>query len=317
MSLLADEEGYVTDELIARHVARAKGGFGLIDVEATGVNARKSPKLLRISDDKFIPGLKKMTDAVHEYGCKFFMELYHPGNQGISEINGGILLTPSGIQSKLTMEPVRAMTLDEIEDLIDRFISGAVRCQKAGIDGVLVHGAHGYLLNQFLSPYTNKRDDEYGGSVEGRARMAVKIIEGIKEACGADYPVGIRLTANEYLDYNGQDPEEGITLELTRKYVKLFEAAGVDLIDISSGNYETMNTAWEPVGFEQGWKLFSSAAMCFRLRRIGIRYSTGCGMFEIVFFSLHSVINSGFVVAKSLNPGNNNAPLQYGHPLPR
>jgi thioredoxin reductase len=164
------------------------------------------------------------------------------------------MFAPSEIPCGLTRQPVTAMTEEEIAGMVTKFVEGAVRCQKAGVDGVLIHAAHGYLINQFLSPYTNHRADRYGGSVENRARFALEIIRGIRSACGPDYPVGIRISACEYLDYIGLPREQGITLELAREYAKMFQAAGVDLLDVSSGIYETMNTAWEPVGFSQGWK---------------------------------------------------------------
>lgn len=255
---LSELNGEVSKEDIAFYEARAKGGVGLIMSEAISVDSvtgRANPRNMCIDQDSQIPGYKALADAVHKYDCKYFVELYHPGRQGSSELNGNRkMFAPSEVECGLTHQPVTAMTKEEIDYMVDKYVSGAVRCQKAGIDGVLIHGAHGYLINEFLSPYTNHRTDEYGGSPENMARFAVEIIQGIRKACGPDYPIGIRFSACEYLDYIGLPREKGITLELSKQYAKMFEAAGVDLLDVSSGIYETMNTAWEPTGFDQGWK---------------------------------------------------------------
>lgn len=255
---LSELNGDVSPAEIAYYEARAKGGIGLIMTECVSIDSktgRANPRNMCIDRDEQIPGYQKLAEAVHRHGAKIFLELYHPGRQGVSDFNGGMkMYAPSAIECNCVHQPVQAMTTEMIQDVIQRFIDGAVRTQKAGIDGVLIHGAHGYLVNQFLSPYTNKRTDAYGGSVENRARFALEIIRGIRAACGPDFPIGIRFSANEYLDYIGLPQEAGITLELSKQYCKLFEEAGVDLLDVSSGIYETMNTAWEPTGFEQGWK---------------------------------------------------------------
>ncbi len=255
---LSELDGSVSEADIAFYTERAKGGVGLIMSEATSVDSvtgRANPRNLCIDRDELIPGYRKLTDSLHKYNCAFFVELYHPGRQGDSELNGGRkMFAPSEIECKLTRQPVTAMTKDEIQYIERKFTDGAVRCLKAGVDGVLIHAAHGYLINQFLSPYTNKRDDEYGGTPENRARFALEIIRGIRENCGPGYPIGIRISACEYLDYAGLSRDEGITPDLAKIYAKMFEEAGVDLLDVSSGIYETMNTAWEPTGFDQGWK---------------------------------------------------------------
>jgi 2,4-dienoyl-CoA reductase-like NADH-dependent reductase (Old Yellow Enzyme family)/thioredoxin reductase len=255
---LSELNGEVSPEDIAFYVERAKGGVGLIMSEAVSVDSvtgRANPRNLCIDSDTQIPGYRKLTESLHAYGCAFFVELYHPGRQGLSVLNGNRkMFAPSAIECGVMHQPVTAMTLEEIRNMIRKYVDGAVRCQKAGVDGVMIHGAHGYLINEFLSPYTNHRTDQYGGSAENRARFALDIITGIRKACGLDYPMGIRFSACEYLDYIGLKREEGITLELSKQYAKMFEAAGVDLIDVSAGIYETMNTAWEPAGFDQGWK---------------------------------------------------------------
>ena len=134
------------------------------------------------------------------------------------------------------------------------FISGAKRLKEAGVDAVELHGAHGYLIGQFLSPYTNLRTDEYGGNFENRMRFLDEIIDGIRKECGEDYPIIVRYSVDEHMDYAGH-PECGLHLQDGVEIAKHLEAKGVDALDVSAGIYETMNVAWEPVGFDQGWKM--------------------------------------------------------------
>lgn len=255
---LSKLNGEVSEEDIAFYRARAQGGVGLIMSEAVSVDSltgRANSRNLCIDQDSQIPGYRRLVQELHPYNCRFFVELYHPGRQGDSVLNGGkAMLAPSAIPCSLVRQPVVEMTQEQIQDMVQKFIDGARRCQEAGVDGVLLHAAHGYLINQFLSPYTNHRQDAYGGSPENCARFALEILRGIRKICGPDYPIALRMSACEYLDYIGLPQERGITLPLAVQYARMFQDAGVDLLDISSGIYETMNTAWEPTGFDQGWK---------------------------------------------------------------
>lgn len=257
---LASLDGSCNQAVIEFYAARARGGVGLIMTEATSVDSktgRANKHNLCVDDPSFLQGYAKLADAIHEYDSVIFVELYHPGRQGISACNGDRpMMAPSAVECKLVHQPVAEMTQEQIDYVIKRFVEGAVLCKNAGIDGVVLHAAHGYLIGQFLSPYTNKRNDQYGGSLENRARFALEIVQGIKDTCGDDYPIVVRMSADEFLDYAGIERTEGITPELSKEYAKMFEAAGVAAIDVSSGIYETMNTAWEPVGFDQGWKAY-------------------------------------------------------------
>ena len=252
----AELDGNASARDAAFYARRGQGGCGLVLTEICsvmdGAGRGDARNLLLDTDDK-IPSFRAMVDAVHKTGAKFGLEIYHPGCQGTPGLApDGILVSPSGQESKLTHAPTRALTHDEVLEVIDAFIAAGVRAQKAGFDAVELHCAHGYLLCQFLSPYTNHRDDEFGGSTEGRAEIVRRIIRGIRERTSPDFPILVRLTADEYLRMVGID--DGITLPLAVEYCRLFEAWGVDALDISAGNYETMNWAWEPVGFDEGWK---------------------------------------------------------------
>ncbi|MCR5641378.1 MAG: NAD(P)/FAD-dependent oxidoreductase [Lachnospiraceae bacterium] len=251
----AELDGSVSQRDIDFYVERAKGGCGIVMTEVASINSktgRGNARNLCTDDDRFIPGYKKMADGVHAYGSLLFVELYHPGCQGIAPLNGGSMASPSGQESELIHMPSHAMTLEEIHATVQDFVDSAVRMQKAGVDGVVLHAAHGYLLCEFISSYTNHRTDAYGGSIENRVRIIKEIVEGIRKECG-DYPIIVRFSADEYMREIGKDG--GMVLEDAVEMAKLFESYGVDALDVSAGNYETMNWAWEPTGFDEGWKM--------------------------------------------------------------
>jgi 2,4-dienoyl-CoA reductase-like NADH-dependent reductase (Old Yellow Enzyme family) len=172
---LAELDGTPGDEMIAYYAARAEGGAGLVIPEITRVNDVHGAGMLRqlsVSQDRNIEPLSRLAAAIHAKDSKIFIQLHHPGREGVSALIGGQpVVSASDIPCKVSKQPTRALTTDEVKELIGQFIAGAARVQKAGCDGVELHCAHGYLLQQFLSPYTNKRTDEYGGSFENRARI--------------------------------------------------------------------------------------------------------------------------------------------------
>ncbi|WP_406543134.1 NAD(P)-binding protein [Clostridium ljungdahlii] len=255
---LAEADGSVSESDIAFYGERAKGGVGLVITECACINlkiGKGNCHQIAVDDDKYIEGLKRMADEIHKYGSVIAVQIYHPGRQGIAVINGNTSMqAPSVTECQVVHQPTHEMTKEEIKDTIHRFIQGAKRLQKAGIDAVELHGAHGYMIGQFLSPYTNKRTDEYGGSFENRMRFLDEIIAGVRKECGSSYPIIVRYSADECMGYAGY-PELGIHLDEGVKIAKHLEAQGVDALDVSCGIYETMNTSWEPVGFDQGWKI--------------------------------------------------------------
>lgn len=255
---LANPDGTVSEADLAFYGARAKGGVGLIITECACVDfatGKGNLKQLAVDDDKYIEGLKRLADEVHQYGAKIAVQIYHPGRQGIAAVNQvESMKSASKTECQCVHQPTHEMDMDEIQDMISRFAKGAGRIKKAGIDAVELHGAHGYLIGQFLSPYTNKRTDRYGGSFENRMRFLDEIIDAVRRECGEDYPILVRYSVDEHMEYAGQ-PDDGIHLEEGIKIARHLEAKGVDALDVSAGIYETMNTAWEPVGFAQGWKV--------------------------------------------------------------
>jgi 2,4-dienoyl-CoA reductase-like NADH-dependent reductase (Old Yellow Enzyme family)/NADPH-dependent 2,4-dienoyl-CoA reductase/sulfur reductase-like enzyme len=254
---LANLDGTPSDDMITYYEERAIGGAGIIIPEITRVNDIHGAGLLRqlsVTKDKHIEPLAKLAEAVHKHGSKIFIQLHHPGRETVSALLGGApVVAPSAIPCKTVKQETRALTTEEIKQLIQQFIDGAVRVKKAGCDGVELHAAHGYLLQQFLSPYTNKRDDEYGGSFENRLRIVTEIIAGIKEMCGPDFPVGVRLSVEEFLDKTGVT-EDYIHAQDGIKIAMALEAAGMDFVDASCGLYETGMTCVEPISFPQGWR---------------------------------------------------------------
>lgn len=254
---LANMDGTPSDEMIAFYAARAEGGAGLIIPEITRVNDVTGAGMMRqlsVTSDRNIEPLSKLAAVIHSKGSKIFIQLHHPGREGVSSLIGGQpVVSASAIPCKVSKQETRALTTEEVKELIGQFIAGAVRVQKAGCDGVELHAAHGYLLQQFLSPYTNKRTDEYGGSFENRLRMITEIITGIRGACGPDFPIGVRLTVEEFLDKTGVS-EDYIHIQDGVKIAMALEKRGIDFIDVSAGLYETGSVCVEPVSFPQGWR---------------------------------------------------------------
>ncbi|MDR2197507.1 MAG: NAD(P)/FAD-dependent oxidoreductase [Coriobacteriales bacterium] len=261
---MAAPDGEASDIDIAFYAERAKGGVGLVITECLTIDhehGKGNFGQMSADNDRFIPGLTRLADAVHAHGSLIVGQIYHPGRQGIAEMNGlESMPSASATECQAVHQPTHEMSTSEIDEMVARFAAAARRLKDAGFDAVELHGAHGYLINQFLSPYTNKRTDEYGGTLENRMRFLAEIIAAIKVSCGADYPILVRLSVDEHLDYVGL-PQEGIHLPEGVQMSVRCEELGIAALDISSGIYETMNTAWEPVGFDEGWKIDGPAAV--------------------------------------------------------
>jgi 2,4-dienoyl-CoA reductase-like NADH-dependent reductase (Old Yellow Enzyme family)/thioredoxin reductase len=260
---LANPDGTVSDAMIAYYEERAKGGAGLIITEVTMVNGehgRHNPHQLAAFGDNHIEGLGRLAAAVHRHGAKIFVQLYHPGNQTFCALIGQPVLTPSGVISRVLEQEARVMTADEIKSLVGQFADAAARAKTAGIDGVELHAAHGYLLNEFLSPYTNRRTDEYGGSLENRARIVRDSIVAIRQRLGRKYPVILRISVDEFLHMTDIG-NNGLVLADGLKTAAYLEAFGIDAVSVSSGIYDTQNVAWEPTSYKQGWKLYLAEAV--------------------------------------------------------
>lgn len=226
----ASFNGKVTERLIRYYQERAKGGVGLITIEATAVSREGIgwKNNLSVYNDRYIPGLKKLTEALHKYRAKAALEIFHTGSKAPVAITGQQPIAPSAVYQSGGIVP-RELEVQEIKELVKKFGAAAKRVKTAGFDIVNIHMAHGYLINQFLSPLTNRRTDAYGGSAERRARFSVEIIKEVRKQVGDDFPIFCRLTAEEGMGDVGIDVNESM------KIVLILEDAGADVIDISGG----------------------------------------------------------------------------------
>lgn len=228
---LCDGDGFVTDRLISYYCERIKGGVGYVTIENTTIDiaGRINDGMLCIYEDRFMPGIKKLVNEIHQLGGKVVIQLSHGGREALKYYTGLDPVAPSPIASPLTRQTPRKLTIDEIHELVKKFAAGAKRVFDAGADGIEVHMAHGYLVNQFLSPEANIRHDEYGGNTENRTRFAVEIVRAIRQEVPEDFPVICRISGDEYT-------ETGIKLPESKIHARLLEAAGVSALHVSACN---------------------------------------------------------------------------------
>lgn len=248
----ATADGSVTQKYIDYLVSKADGGVGLIIVEATYVDPLGKGRVheLGIYDDRQIPGYRRMTKAVHDHGAKIGLELVYGGRQSHSAVTGVQAHGPSPVTCELPGygELPRELRVDEIKALVHKFAEAARRTKEAGFDIVELHCAHGYLIPQFMSPFANKRTDDYGGTFEKRLKFPLEVIAAVRKAVGDDFPIACRLMGDEYIE-GGLDPDDCIRI------AQRFEQAGVDLLDVSAGVYETAFSIVQPMGFPLGCNL--------------------------------------------------------------
>lgn len=225
-------DGYVTDQLVDYLAERAKGGFGLVGMEFTAVTASGQPPTLACAyDDTYLPGLTKVATAIKENGAKALLQLAHCGRQTFGDPPKGPVVAASAIPCAASGTVGREMTEEEIWETIEAFGDAAVRAVKAGFDAIEIHCAHGYLIQNFLSPYSNKRTDQWGGSFENRSRFAREVMRNIRKKVGPDYPIITRISRCEPIVQDGLQFEDQI------KFAQLLEAEGSDCIDVSVGVY--------------------------------------------------------------------------------
>jgi len=241
------ENGEVSDRFIAYHEARAKGGVGLIIVEAAYVtsNGKGFTNQIGIDSDALIPGLKKLTDAVHKHGAKIAIQIYHGGRQANTFVTGEAVVAPSAIPCPVMQSMPKALSIEEIKEMVNSFADAAERAKKSGFDTVEIHGAHGYLLNQFLSPNSNHREDIYGGSAENRGRFPLEVVDAVRTRVGDDFPLIYRITSEEFLP-------DGLTIEDTTEFSKILVKHKIDAINVSGSTYvagKTSSGAEDGLGF--------------------------------------------------------------------
>jgi len=218
---LAAGDGFISEKNLRHYEERAKGGAGIIIIEVTAIIPYVGRRIM-IFDDKFLPGLTQLASCIKKHGAKAFIQLFHPGPKADVK-----KYAVSASETPIRPFKPKQLETDEVYEVIQQFVNASVRAKAAGFEGIELHAAHFYLLSTFLSPYTNTRDDEFGGDTAGRTKIVGDTIKGIKDRVGKDFPVFCRINAVEAL-------ERGITLEESKKIANLLVAAGADAIDVSA-----------------------------------------------------------------------------------
>ena len=248
----ATPEGFVTERQIAYYVERAKGGVGYITVEHTGVlqQGKASPNMLMISTDEHASQIERLVKAVHGVGGKIVVQINHAGRQTLPSVTGSPIVGPSPIPAIPIPDPSksnvpRELSASEIREITEAFTAAAERVKNAGADGVELHMAHGYLLCSFLSPFSNRRTDLYGGDIHGRARFPVEVLKSVRGSVGPNFPVICRLSGDEYVD-------GGLKIEETKEIAVILEQEGADALHISACNAVSGYLNHPPYYVEEG-----------------------------------------------------------------
>lgn len=247
VTCFAKEDGKVTEQYVEYVREKAKGGWGMIINEAHAAieSGKAFDKFFGLYSDDQIEGQKELVAAAHEQGVKIAVQLVHAGRQSL--YTGAPLVAPSPIADPTSPITPNELTLEEIKEIIESFGDAALRAKKAGYDAVEIHGAHGYLIQEFTSQYSNKRTDEYGGDLLGRAKFSLDIIHNIRSKVGEDYPLIYRMSTDEYLP-NG----EGLKLPDSLALATMYEEAGIDALHSSIGNYTTIHYMLPPAAVKHG-----------------------------------------------------------------
>lgn len=232
---MATFDGHPTQSLKALYCELAEKEVGLIITSGAYIDAWKEyPETLgllspfAIHQDRCIEPWREITSAVHEQGAKIAMQIGHHGRQGVSELTGGPPIAPSAVPIKGMDTIPRAMSLRDIKEIVEKFAQACRRVKEAGFDAVQFHGAHGNLINNFFSPFTNLRTDEYGGSAKNRARFMVDIINRARQLVGPDYPLMIKMNCNDFFQ-GGLEKDDAV------KIANVIARAGIDCIEVSGG----------------------------------------------------------------------------------
>ncbi|RDY28067.1 NADH:flavin oxidoreductase [Romboutsia weinsteinii] len=229
---LSDSDGHNRKQILFDYYEDlAKGGVGTIISSFAKIDKNEIPSInmMGIYDDSFIEEYKKLTSIIHKYDTKVIMQIVYGGSQSKNNSKDNIVFGPSSIKNPSSnMTPIE-MTKDNIKYIIQKFIDAAVRAEKSGFDGVQLHIAHGYLLSQFLSPYFNRRKDEYGGNIENRGRIIYEIYEGIRSEAGKNFIISVKINSDNFIDEDSYNIEECIEV------CETLDKMGIDLIEISGG----------------------------------------------------------------------------------
>ena len=252
----ANQDGTPTEKMIAYYEEKAKGGWGAIITEdykitEDGGGFRNLPGLF---SDSLIAPHRELTRRVHTAGGNIIAQIYHAGRETFSSVTGTQIVGPSAIREPSISEIPRELTVEEIQTLVTQFADCAQRAKEAGFDGVEIHGAHGYLVGAFVSPFSNKRTDAYGGSTLRRSKFATDIVKAIRERVGDDYPIFYRMSCVEYVD-------GGLDIEEAKVIARLMQEAGVDCLHCSQGVYSSPTVIIPPAKAEKGKYVNNAAAL--------------------------------------------------------
>ncbi|MDC0609852.1 NAD(P)/FAD-dependent oxidoreductase [Vibrio sp.] len=250
--LAAGFNGEMSDDLIKYYEKRAKAGTGLIVTAYASVDDEFSQSFagaqLKLTDPRHTAGFTKLARNLHKYDTKVFVQIYQAGRQAVpSKITGKRIVAPSAVGFSLYEQIPEEMTVQEIESSVQKFIRSARILKNAEIDGVEILAAGGYLINQFLSPYSNKRSDQYGGSFDNRIRFLTEIIRGIRAECGKQFAISVRFSADEFTE-GGYGLDEGVRI------AQRLEELGVDVLSVNNANQEHRYYIIEPITIKTGWK---------------------------------------------------------------
>ena len=255
---MAADDGTVTPELKDLYVDLSKGGVGLIITSHTYVrpDGMGSPRQLGLSDDNFITGLRELTDAIHWHNTPVAVELSHSGilaNEKVTKLTPLVLSKVEGYAGSNGRE----MSTEDIQAIIESFGQAARRAKEAGFDAIQIHGAHGFLVNQFLSPAFNKRDDAYGGPIENRTKAVLEILEKMRSHVGDDYPILIKLNSEDIID-------GGLTVGDSLEAALMLQDAGIDAIELSGGTVVTGDHCRTEINTEEKEAYWRKAAKAFK-----------------------------------------------------
>lgn len=241
---LADEKGHLTPQLIKIYEDYAKGGIGTIVTGYAFVTEEEQPNqgMMGIYNDSFIAEYHEFTDKIHDLGSNIIMQIVYGGFMTGFDVSGRTIWGPSTMKNEVTGTIAKEITKDEIKYLVKAYADAAERVKKSGFDGVEIHGGHGYLLSQFLSPYYNKRTDEYGGNIENRGRIIFEILIAMREKVGKDFPILIKLNSSDYVKAGGLTTED--SLYVAKKLADL----GINAIEVSGGNESIKEVAENNLG---------------------------------------------------------------------
>jgi 2,4-dienoyl-CoA reductase-like NADH-dependent reductase (Old Yellow Enzyme family)/thioredoxin reductase len=241
-SFLIGNDGSISDATVEHYRRRAAGGPAMVIMEACAVSPEGvvAPHQAVIFDDRFIEGLSRIARAIKSEGTVPAIQIHHGGRQTSAKVIHRKPLAPSPLPCPAIRGEVEPLTIDGIQQLVQKFGAAADRACQAGFELIEIHGAHGYLVNQFLSQFSNIREDEYGGSVAGRTRFAREIVAEVRGRVGRDFPISFKISAEEYVD-------RGLTTRESIEILKILVAAGVDVVQVSAGNDVTAEWICQPM----------------------------------------------------------------------